>query len=96
MSFPVYRKYPNNKNYFKIISAAEFEEVQVLGNRYTLHVIQSKILPDRNFISDMINNHGGHWVMIDEAEYEQMKGRVNFSAWIVLFSMAYLRTVGKY
>ena len=54
--FPTYRKYKNNKNYFKIISNHEFDEISFIGSKpiVTKHI--AKILPDRNFISDLIND----------------------------------------
>lgn len=52
--FPTYRKYKNNKNYFKIISNHEFDEISFIGSKpiVTKHI--AKILPDRNFISDLL------------------------------------------
>ena len=53
MTYPQYRKYHNNKGYFKIISPIEWEEIQVVGTKYILHQFVVKIMPDRNFIYDM-------------------------------------------
>ena len=33
--FPVYRKYKNNKHFFKVISKNNFEEIQIIGNKKT-------------------------------------------------------------
>ncbi|MBN8702392.1 MAG: hypothetical protein J0M08_04975 [Bacteroidetes bacterium] len=67
--FPQYRKYLNGKSYFKIMSNKEFEEVQLIGNKKIKHSIQAKILPDFNYINDMLQCLDGHWVEIEEQEY---------------------------
>ncbi|HRG37823.1 MAG TPA: hypothetical protein PK289_04770 [Bacteroidia bacterium] len=74
--YPQYRKYKNNKVYFKIISANEWEELHVLGNKVRLHPFVAKILPDRNYISDMTFDYKDHWELIEEEEYEELKKRV--------------------
>jgi len=68
-SFPLYRKYINNKSYFKVLSPSVFEEVQVTGRFYTEHRFEAKILPDRNFIADMIAAEGPSWEEISEEEF---------------------------
>ncbi|MBL7892637.1 MAG: hypothetical protein JNL63_08400 [Bacteroidia bacterium] len=73
MNYPQYRKYKNNKSYFKISSAETFEEIRATGNKYFLYQFTAKILPDRNFISDMLKNHEGNWEIITELEYSTVK-----------------------
>ena len=68
--FPVYRKYAHNRTFFKITSAHEFEELQIIGHSYSIHHIKAKILPDRNFISDMLFDYQKNWQAIEQAEYE--------------------------
>lgn len=68
VAFPQYRKYPNNKSFFKVLSNDSFEEVQIIGSKYFLTKVVAKILPDRNLIADMIEATA-HWVEIDEGEY---------------------------
>ena len=69
MNYPVYRKYPHNRTFFKVISADEFEELQLIGHHYSIHRIIAKILPDRNFIYDLTFDFKNNWVEINEAEY---------------------------
>jgi hypothetical protein len=76
INYPIYRKYKNNKSYFKIISKEEFEEIQVLGNTYTLHHFKVKILPDRNLIEDLSINYEAHCDIISEKEYVAIKEKV--------------------
>jgi hypothetical protein len=69
-TYPQYRKYKNNKAYFKIISAKEWEEKQILGSRVSVHSFEVKILPDRNFIHDMTFDYSESWDVISAEEYE--------------------------
>ena len=78
ITYPQYRKYSNNKSYFKIISNDEFEEIQVLGTKKSIHYFKAKILPDRNFIYDMTFDYNKFWQKIEEKEYEAVKTASSF------------------
>lgn len=69
MKFPAFRKYSNNKSYFKILSATEFDEVVVLGRNYWLHHFTAKILPDHHLINDMLAMKDNRWETVSEKEY---------------------------
>ncbi len=71
--YPVFRKYSNNKSYFKVLTANEFEEINVLGSNFWIYRFEAKILPDRYLIRDMIEMEGGRWQPISEKEYENFK-----------------------
>lgn len=73
--FPVYRKYSNNKSYFKVLSEDSFEEIQILGKHYLLNVYRAKILPDRYLIKDMIDLFEGRWEEIQASEYNDLRIR---------------------
>jgi hypothetical protein len=45
-------------------------ELSVLGSKYREQVIEAKILPDRNFITDVIVNEGDFLIEIDADEFE--------------------------
>lgn len=70
-AFPLYRKYKNNKSYFKVLSPSVFEEVQIAGKYYSEHRFEAKILPDRNFIADLISAEGPSWDVISEEEFAE-------------------------
>jgi hypothetical protein len=72
MSFPQYRKYPNNKSYFKITSDNHFEEIAVIGSKYSVNEFSAKIFPDFTFIKDMLDNRDNRWVVISSAEYDSV------------------------
>jgi hypothetical protein len=69
MEFPIYRKYKNNKHFFKIISMDEFEELSFIGKKLIVTLHQATILPDRNFMSDLINDIGNTAEIATEEEY---------------------------
>lgn len=52
--FPAYRKYKNNKHFFKIINENEFEEISFIGSKLIVTKHLAKILPDRNLIADLL------------------------------------------
>ena len=68
-SFPQYRKYKNEKSFFKISSLTEWEEIQLVGTKKILHHFTVKIMPDRNFMNDMLFDYEVNWVKIEESEY---------------------------
>lgn len=69
-NFPLYRKYPNNKSYFKVFSKTRLEELVIFGESYDLVRIEARILPEFNLIQDLIENEGKRWVEVKETEYE--------------------------
>lgn len=75
--FPQYRKYKNNLSYFKIISETQFEELKTTGNKIDFYEFEAKILPDRNFIQDMLNNTNDYWKEISESEYNFILEKYN-------------------
>jgi len=78
ITYPQYRKYSNNKSFFKIISPEKFEEIQVLGKKKTLHRFEAKILPDRNFIYDLTFDYKTNWILCDLSEYEELRKEALF------------------
>ncbi len=70
MEFPVYRKYKNNKHFFKLISANEFEELSFIGKKLIITPHKATILPDRNFMFDLLNDIGHTCELSTAEEYE--------------------------
>lgn len=56
IQFPVYRKYINNKHFFKVISRSYFEEVQLIGDKKVITCVEAKQLPEMNLIFDLVYN----------------------------------------
>lgn len=67
--FPQYRRYTNQKSYFKISAADELKETQVIGQRFDTHQLKAKILPERNFITDLLTQAHEGIEVISEKEY---------------------------
>jgi hypothetical protein len=76
MLFPIYRKYGNNKSFFKILDNDHFIELKLTGLLVEKHLFEAKILPDRNFIQDMISMHNGHWEEATAEEFEALEARI--------------------
>jgi hypothetical protein len=72
VSFPLYRKYHNNKSFFKVLNDQEFEEIQILGKKCFVYKFRARILPDRYLIKDMIELEGGRWLEISPEEYNEV------------------------
>ena len=72
--FPLYRKYMNNKVFFKIISLQIFDELSVTSSGVSLQIITANIHPDRVRIQDMIDNRGGYWLKSSENEWNKVMG----------------------
>lgn len=70
-SFPLHRKYKNERSFFKILSPDAFEEILHIGSAYRRDAYKAKILPERNLIADMISLQGEHWMAISAKEYDQ-------------------------
>ena len=68
--FPAYRKYSNNKNFFKIINENEFEEISFIGSKAIVTKHFAKILPDRNLISDLLYDIEHTAELSNQEEYE--------------------------
>jgi hypothetical protein len=71
MDFPEYRRYKNKQSYFKILSEEEFVEYKLIGKRMESHRFKAKILPDRNYINDMLYNYEPYWEVISEIEFQE-------------------------
>jgi len=76
ITYPQYRKYRNDKGYFKIISADEWEEIQIIGSKTIINTFKVNIFPDRNFINDLTFDYETNWVKIEEEEYEKIKNKM--------------------
>ena len=61
IQYPQYRKYLNEKSFFKITSSTEWEEIQIIGSKYVLNQFKVNIMPDRNFLHDMTFDYKENW-----------------------------------
>ena len=69
IKFPVYRKYKNNKSYFKIIHPRLFEEIQIIGTKRIVKQTEARLFPEVVFVKDLIVNFSTMAYEITEEEY---------------------------
>lgn len=65
MDFPLYRKYANEKSYFKIDSSNEFIELKLIGKTFVKYSFNAAQYPEKIMIQDLIANG----VIISENEF---------------------------
>lgn len=75
LEFPIYRKYEGNRSIFKITTAKNFEEIQIMGEQLYKYSVEAKTLPDFHLINDMINKENNHWIESSKEEYESFEKR---------------------
>jgi predicted nuclease of restriction endonuclease-like RecB superfamily len=73
INFPVYRKYKNNKSYFKIIQPNLFEEIQLIGSKKVVKQTEAKQYPEIVFIRDLVLDYSEMALEITEDEYLSIK-----------------------
>jgi hypothetical protein len=71
LEYPIYRKYKNNKSYFKIMDPRNFVEIQLIGSQRRVLTIKVKQYPEMVFIRDLIMNYSAMAENISEDEYER-------------------------
>jgi hypothetical protein len=73
MNYPQFRAYRNHKNYFCIFSETQWEEKQRVGTKILVTRKEAKVLPDRFFIQDILNNVNGNVITVTEEDYQNLK-----------------------
>ncbi len=73
--FPVFLKYKNNNNFFKIVSENEMEEIILMGSKTFISYKTASILPDRIHINDLLQNTFNNCESISESEFENLKSK---------------------
>jgi len=76
IQFPQYRKYSNNKNFFKLISVKEFEEIQVVGSKTLFRKITAIQFPEMNLIADLCFYATEFIINSNECEYEKQRSLI--------------------
>jgi hypothetical protein len=75
--FPQYRRYKNGKSYFCFFSPDSFEELQSIGSKWFCEMYSAKILPDRNFIMDMLYDYVDFADVVRAEEYLEIKQKAS-------------------
>jgi hypothetical protein len=71
--FPQFRKLSNEKSYYRIDSAQELTEIQRIGEKYTVHRLLARILPEKLLIADLLAADSGNYVKIGAEEFRQFE-----------------------
>lgn len=70
--FPQYRKYTNERSYFKIVSANHCVEIQLIGKKYAVYELQAKQFPEKQFIAGLLTADSVMVNVISEEEYNEL------------------------
>lgn len=70
MVFPQYRKRFDNKSFYKITSLTTFEEIQLIGKRFFIHVVHAKKYFEQLQVQDMLNAEIEMYQSSNEEEFE--------------------------
>jgi len=70
MVFPQYRKRFDNKSFYKITSLTTFEEIQLIGKRFFIHVVHAKKYFEQLQVQDMLNAEIEMYQTSNEEEFE--------------------------
>jgi len=69
MEYPQYRKYKNIETYFLIHSEKYFEEVKVIGSKYSVSIVEAVQFPEQLLIQDMLANRDNRWETLSSIEF---------------------------
>lgn len=67
--FPCFRRLKGGGHYYRIDAPDRFIEVQLIGSRKAVHVVQAKVYPELLRVQEMINGEGGRFEVISEADW---------------------------
>lgn len=67
--FPCFRRMKGGGHFYRIEGPDRFIEVQLIGRRKVVHVIQAKVYPELVRIQEMIDGGGGQFEVISEADW---------------------------
>lgn len=65
----------NGRNFYRIVSATAFTEVQLIGSRSIVHDVVAAAYPERVLIADMVAMTDGHFLPCTQGEFDEAMGR---------------------
>ncbi|HXA01240.1 MAG TPA: hypothetical protein VNW99_04585 [Cytophagaceae bacterium] len=69
--YPLFRKRPDGKTYYKIISGSELEELKIFGKKYTILHTKAIKYPEKLYISELIDA-GNSIECLDNQQYSEI------------------------
>lgn len=79
MQYPQYRKYKNIETYFLIHSKKSFEEVKVIGSKYSVAIVEAIQFPEQLLIQDMLENREDRWDIVSEVDFLNKIGEIKMN-----------------
>ena len=73
LSYPIYRKRKNNRSFYKINSAYQFDEIQIMGTKYILYSFTISQYPEIVMLMEMIAMENDLYQELDKDEWEMLK-----------------------
>ena len=73
MEYPLYRKYSNERSYFKVESDREFIQLQRIGKRVLEQRIVAKRYPELLLIRSLISMEEPHIILSNQSEFENTR-----------------------
>ena len=71
MDFPQYRKLSNGKSWYKIENERNFIEIQLVGSKKFVHLIEAKQYPEMLRIMEMLDLSMPDISIVSEEEFNQ-------------------------
>lgn len=75
-SFPVYRQLADGRHFYRIEGPTRFTEIQRMGGRLVVHLVEAQAYPELVRIEQMIQATDGHFLPLDPAEWEVLYARI--------------------
>lgn len=72
MKFPIYRKLINNKVYYKIVDAKNFEEIKLIGSKVTHSKTTANQYPELLLIQDLITCAAEYFTTSSQEEWDNL------------------------
>jgi hypothetical protein len=72
MNFPQYRKLSNEKSWYKIENERNFIEIQLVGSKKFVHLVEAKQYPEILRIMEMLDLSMPDISIISEEEFNQI------------------------
>ena len=72
MEYPLYRKYSNERSYFKVESNREFIQLQRIGKRVLEQRVIAKQYPELLLIRSLISMEEPHIISSDQLEFDSI------------------------
>ncbi|MBK8499104.1 MAG: hypothetical protein IPL52_09860 [Flavobacteriales bacterium] len=74
--FPLFRKTPDGRHFYRIESDTGFTEIQKVGSRHAVHRVEARAYPELVRIAEMIDGAGGRFVHMEPTEWDVLYARI--------------------